>query len=112
MKLIWIVLTIATVLVASGYAPPAYSNRDGFPPQVLFYAGKSYKGVEDLEYISYDLSLRDYLARRIIERFGVALDPKTYSGFDLLEIKSLFKCKKSGEPFEIFLKMFPKRPQR
>jgi hypothetical protein len=47
---------------------------------------------------------------RISKQFGIALDPKNYSGFDLLEIESLFKCKKSGEPFDIFLKMFPKRP--
>jgi hypothetical protein len=39
------------------------------------------------------------------------LDPKTYSGFDLFEISPFFKCKKSNEPFDIFLKMFPKHPQ-
>jgi hypothetical protein len=47
---------------------------------------------------------------RINKQFGVALDAKAYSGFDLLEIESLFKCKKSGEPFDMFLKMFPKHP--
>jgi hypothetical protein len=47
---------------------------------------------------------------RINKQFGVALDAKAYSGFDLLEIESLFKCKKSGEPFDTFLKMFPKHP--
>jgi len=47
---------------------------------------------------------------RISNRFGIALDPKIYSGFDLLEIEALFKCKKSEEPFDLFLKMVPKHP--
>jgi hypothetical protein len=47
---------------------------------------------------------------RINKQFGVTLDLKTYSGFDLLEIESLLKCKKSNEPFDMFLKMFPKYP--
>jgi len=76
----------------------------------LPYAGKSSKGVQDPEYISYDLALRNFLVKRIHKRFGIALDPKTYPGFDLLEIEALFKCKKPNEPFNIFLKMFPKRP--
>jgi hypothetical protein len=101
---------IITFLLVSGTLPPAHSKEGGAPPQVLVHAGKSLKGVEDPEYISYDLALRGYLAKRISGRFGVALDPKTYSGFDLLEIESLFKCKKRDEPLEIFLKMFPKRP--
>jgi hypothetical protein len=44
------------------------------------------------------------------KRFGITLDPKTYSGFDLLEIESLFRCKKSDEPFDMFLKKLPKGP--
>jgi hypothetical protein len=112
MKLKWILLMITTVLLAWGTPPPAHSNWDGLPHQVLVRAGKSYKGIEDSEYISYDLALRDYVVKQISERFSVALDPKTYSGFDLLEIESLFNCKKRDEPFEIFLKMFPKHPQR
>jgi hypothetical protein len=47
---------------------------------------------------------------QINKRFGIALDPKTYSGFDLLEIEAFFKCKKPEESFDFFLKMFPKRP--
>jgi hypothetical protein len=78
--------------------------------QLLVHVGKSFKGFQDSEYLTYDLILRDYLAKRINKRFGINLDPKTYSGFDLLEIEAFFKCKKSDEPFEIFLKMFPKRP--
>jgi hypothetical protein len=112
MKPKWILIMITIFLLALGIPPPAHSNWDGFPPQVLVFAGKSYKGVEDPEYVSYDLSLRNYLINRISGRFSVVLDPKTYSGFDLLEIESLFKCKKRDEPFEIFLKMFPRHPGR
>ncbi len=72
--------------------------------------GKSYTGTQDPSYLTYDLALREYMVNRINKRFGVALDPKTYSGFDFLEIESLFKCKKSDEPFDMFLKMFPKYP--
>jgi hypothetical protein len=110
MKLGWVLSIFITLLWVSGITSPVDAKGGGLPPQLLVHAGKAYRGVEDPEYISYDLALRDYLVRRISERFGVALDPKTYSGFDLLEIESLFKCKKSNEPFDIFLKMFPKRP--
>ena len=79
-----------------------------FDPQLSTHAGKSYGGFQDPEYISYDSALREYMAKRIHQQFGVTLDPKTYSGFDLLEIESLLKCKKSDEPADIFLKMFPK----
>jgi hypothetical protein len=48
------------------------------------------------------------VADRVEKEFGVALDPKTYSGFDLLEIEALLKCKKADEPVEDFLKGFPK----
>ena len=39
------------------------------------------------------------LSNVLIKEFGIALDPKKYSGFDLLEIEALFKCKKSNEPY-------------
>jgi hypothetical protein len=55
-----------------------------------------------------DLAFREHMVKRINKRFGVALDSKTYSGADLLEIESLFKCKKSDESFDMVLKMFPK----
>jgi hypothetical protein len=79
------------------------------PSEVLAYDGKSFAGFQDPEYLSYDQALRQYLVKRIDQEFGIALDPKKYSGFDLLEIEALFKCKKTNEPFNIFLKMFPKR---
>lgn len=78
--------------------------------QVLAFSGKSYSGVQDPEYISYDLALREFMAQRIHKKFGIILDSKKYSGFDLLEIGAFFKCKKSDEPFELFLKMFPRYP--
>jgi hypothetical protein len=77
--------------------------------QVLSYVGKTYDGVQDPEYISYDHALREYMVKRIHQKFGVTLDPKQYSGFELLEIESYFECKKPDEPFDLFLKMFPKK---
>jgi hypothetical protein len=77
---------------------------------VLVYAGKSYHGVKTAEYVSYDVALRSYIVDRIRRRYGVNLDPQNYSGFELLEIESLFKCKKSSEPFDLFLKGFRKSP--
>jgi len=66
--------------------------------QLQTYDGKSYKSFEDPEYLSYDLVLRTYLAKKMKGRFGIDLDPKTYSGFDLLEIEAFFKCKKIRSP--------------
>ena len=91
-------------------ASPSYAKGSSFQSQVLDYAGKSYTGGQDPSYLNYDLALREYMVDRIKKQFGIALNPKNYSGFDLLEIEALFKCKKSEEPFDIFLKMFPKRP--
>ncbi len=104
-------LTIVTIALGSRMiASTAYAKESPLQPQVLDHAGKSYTGMQDPSYINYDLSLRAYMVDRISKRFGIALDPKTYSGFDLLEIEALFKCKKSEESFDIFLKMFPKHP--
>jgi hypothetical protein len=79
------------------------------PSRITAYDGKSFKGFEDPEYLSYDQALREYFVRRIDQKFGIALDPKKYSGFDLLEIEALFKYKKSNESYDIFLRLFPKR---
>ena len=85
--------------------------KDGsLQSQLLDYAGKSYTGTQDPSYLNYDLALREYIVNRINKQFGIALNPKNYSGFDLLEIESLFKCKRSEESFDTFLKMFPNRP--
>ena len=48
------------------------------------------------------------MVKRIHQHFGITLDPKTYSGFDLLEIEALLKCKKPEEPADVILKKFPK----
>ena len=77
--------------------------------RVWAYNGKSFQGLKSSEYVSYDIALRNYMVARIQRRFGVSLDPEKYSGFDLLEIESLFKCKKSSEPFDLFLKGFPRQ---
>lgn len=101
------ILTIvlwSCVIASSVYAGSSLKSR------LLNHVGKSYTGAQDSSYLNYDLALREYRVDRIHKRFGIALDSKIYSGFDLLEIEALFKCKKPEEPFDIFLKMFPKRP--
>jgi hypothetical protein len=88
---------------------PSSQGKDGqLSSEVLTHAGRSYRSVEDPAYISYDEALRTCVAERIKKEFGVVLDPKTYSGFDLLEIEALLKFKKAAEPVEDFLKGFPK----
>ncbi|MFB3887222.1 MAG: hypothetical protein ACE144_18510 [Thermodesulfobacteriota bacterium] len=108
-KILWLV-PIFTALWIVLFIPPVHSSDDSLKFRLLDHAGKSYTGTEDPSYVTYDLALREYLVDRIHKQFGVALDPKAYSGFDLLEIESFFRCKKSDEPFDIFLKMFPKQP--
>ena len=109
-KITWFFGIIAIVLFSCPIASSVYAKGSSLQSQLLDHAGKSYTGVQDSSYLSYDLALREYMADRISKRFGVALDPKAYSGFDLLEIEALFKCKKPEESFDIFLKMFPKHP--
>jgi hypothetical protein len=109
-KILWSFLILITALWCCLITPPVHSSDGPLKSQLLVHAGKSYTGTQDPSYVTYDLALREYMVDRINKRFGVALDPKTYSGFDLLEIEALFKCKKSDEPFDIFLKMFPKYP--
>ncbi len=79
-----------------------------FNPQLIPHAGKAYVGTNDPDYVAYESTLRAYMVRRIYQRFGVELDPKKYSGFDLLEIESFFECKKADEPFDLFLKLYPR----
>lgn len=109
-KIIWFLPILLVSLWYCVITSSAYAKDLSLQSQLLAYAGKPYIGVQDPEYLAYDLVLRDYMVERISKRFGIALDPKIYSGYDLLEIEALFKCKKSDEPFDIFLKMFPKRP--
>lgn len=104
----WICLIVITFLWIGGMPPSANAKGVGLPSMFSAYDGKLFTGIQDPEFINYDIALRNYLSKRIQKRFGISLDSKIYPGFDLLEIESLFKCKKSGEPFDLFLKMFPK----
>jgi hypothetical protein len=109
MKSKWFSLMLFIILSFSLTVSSAFAKEAVMPARVTAYDGKTFKGFQDPEYLSYDQALREYLVKRIDQKFGIALDPKKYSGFDLLEIEALFKCKKSNEPYDIFLKMFPKR---
>jgi hypothetical protein len=109
-KSVWFVSMFITALWCFIITPPAHSSDGSLKSRVLAYAGKSFTSTQDPSYLLYDLALREYMVDRIHKRFGVVLDPKTYSGLDLLEIESCFKFKKSDEPFDMFLKMFPKYP--
>ena len=77
--------------------------------KLLQDAGKTFTGMEDPAYRSYDQTLRDYVAKRISKRYGVAVDPKSYNGFDLLDIEAFLKCKKSSESLDPYLQKFQKK---
>jgi hypothetical protein len=103
------IISILLILSWLIFMPPSSQGKeDRLSSEVLSHAGESYRSVEDPAYISYDEALRACVADRIKKEFGVVLDPKNYSGFDLLEIEALLKCKKAEEPVEDFLKGFPK----
>ncbi len=110
MKSKWICFFIITFLWICETAPLAHAKGIGLPSRFSAYDGKLFTGIQDPEFINYDIALRNYLTKRIQKRFGISIDSKIYSGFDLLEIESLIKCKRSGEPLDLFLKMFPKSP--
>ena len=109
MKSKWFLGALFIFLGFGFTASLTFPKEAGMPAQIAAYDGKSYKGFQDPEYISYDQALREVLVKRIDQKFGIALDPKKYSSFDLLEIEALFKCKKSNEPFDLLLKMYPRR---
>ena len=104
------ILVLAMILCFSAAASLTQGNEKASRSEFLGYAGKSYTGFEDPEYIKYDMALRTYEAERIKRKFGLALDPKDYTGLDLLEIEALLKFKKSGEAFDPSLKKLSKRP--
>jgi hypothetical protein len=108
MKPKWVLTMIFLILLLGVIASSALANGMATPAQVLAYDGKTFAGFQDPEYISYDQALREYLVKRIGQEFGIVLDPKQYSSFDLLEIEALFKIKKPNESFDMFLGMFPK----
>ena len=104
----WILVPVVLCLMMHAWQVQA-AEKD-LRSHVWAYNGKSYKGIQTTDYSAYDQVLRNYLVQRIGRRFGIHLDSKGYSGFDLLEIESLFKCKKSGESYDLFLRGFPKTP--
>jgi len=109
MKFKWLFVFLILILFWSFIHPnQSFSKEYNLPPSLLAYVGKYFRGFKDPGYSSYDLLMREFLVKRIDQKFGLRLNPNQYSGFDLLEIESLLKCKKSNEPPEIFLKMFPK----
>ncbi len=104
------IISILLILLWVIFMAPSSQGKEGqLSSEVLSHAGESYRAVDDPAYISYDQALRTSVVERIKKEFGVVLDPKTYSGFDLLEIEALLKCKKAEEPVEDFLKGFPRR---
>ena len=109
MKSKWVLPILFTFLCFGLAASLSFGKEATVPARVASYDGKSFTGFQDPEYASYDQALREYLVKRINQEFGIALDPKKYSGFELLEIEALFKYRKSNEPYDMFLKMFPKR---
>jgi hypothetical protein len=109
-KSVWFVPMFITTLWCCIITPPAHSIDGSLESQLFAYAGKTFTSTQDPAYLAYDSVLRKYMVDRIKKRFGVVLDPKKYSGFDLLEIETCFKFKKSDEPFDMFLKVFPKYP--
>ncbi len=108
-QFVWFFL-IVIIIWSFGIVSSIYAKDSSLQSHLLGHVGKSYTGVHDPSYLDYDLALREYMVDRIGRKFGIGLDPKIYSGFDLLEIEALFRCRKSEEPFDIFLKMFPKHP--
>jgi hypothetical protein len=103
-------ISILLILLWFVFMAPSSQGKDGqLSSEVLSHAGESYRSVEDPAYLSYEEALRACVAERIKKEFGVVLDLKTYSGFDLLEIEALLKFKKAAERVEDFLKGFPKR---
>ncbi len=110
MKSKWIYITIFILICITWIV--SQSNAMGLPPKLVkAYGGKVFTSLNDSEFINYDIFLRNYLVKRINKRYGILLDPKLFSGTDLLEIEALIKCKKSYEPIDQILKMFHKSPE-
>ena len=98
---------VLTVLILTF---PAHAQNKDLRSQLLANEGKTFSGMKDPSYASYDLLLREYVGRRIQKKFGVKVDPKAFaSGFEILEVESLLKCKKPGEPVEAYLQKMRKR---
>jgi hypothetical protein len=96
------ILLSAGVFAVFLFTCPAYAQKTDLRTQLLANGGKTFSGMSDPEFASYDL---------IQKRYGVRVDPKAYaSGFEILEFESLLKCMKPGEPAERYLQKTQKRP--
>ncbi len=105
----WVILPamVFTVLILT---LPAHAQKKDLRSQLLADEGKTFS-VKDPDYTSYDLALREYVARRIQKKFGLRVDPKAFaSGFQILEFESLLKCKKPEESAEAYLQKMQKGP--
>jgi hypothetical protein len=110
MKTKWILLMVMAA-VGVGLVVSSSGAKDGtLPAKLQAFGGKTFMDPRDPEFVSYEKMLRDYLLTRIKNQFGVTLDPKSYSGFDLLEIEAFLRCKKSTEPLDPYLIKFKKKP--
>ena len=106
--LIFLSAVVSTVLI---FTYTAYAQKSDLRSQLLANEGKTFRGMNDPEFASYDLILREYVARRIQKRYGVTVDPKAYaSGFEILEVEALLRCKKPGEGADPYLQKMRKRP--
>jgi hypothetical protein len=104
-------LPILIVVLGLGIAIfPSYGENTDPKTQVMAETGKTFTSSQDPEFVKYDQALREYVAKRINKQYGLKLDPKAYSGFNLLEIEAFLKCKKSIESVDLFLKKVDTRP--
>lgn len=109
MKLTGILLILALTFSLS-MSGLTFSGQKEVGPKINVYEGRHFRNPQDPDYKDYDLALRTLLIKRIQKKFGVELSQEVYSGFDLLEIESFLRLKKPNEPFDPFLKMFPRVP--
>ena len=109
MKTIKLVPMVVVLLFVFFSLSPDSLLAQNLRARLLENAGKTFTGIEDPAYQSYDRTLRDYVAKRISKRYGVAVDPKSYNGFDLLDIEAFLKCKKSNEALGPYLQKFQKK---
>ncbi len=87
---------------------PVFTKDGRLPSEFLKYEGRHFKGAQDPEFQQYDLALRDYLSKHLQKHYGIEVDPKVFSSFDLLELEALVKCKKKEESLDAILKLFPR----
>ena len=105
-KLLSIIVGVSFLFLSLALDPALAQNLRA---RLLQNAGKTFAGIDDPAYQAYDQTLRDYVAKRISKRYGVAVDPKGYNGFDLLDIEAFLKCKKSNEALGPYLQKFQKK---